>query len=623
MPRHIPALLACILFVAAGTVHGQTLDRAPLAVTKTASAASGRIRGVVRDEAGKFISGANVIAMGTTMALAKSDDRGRFTLPLPPGEYVLRATRQGYISQYREPVRVQTSVQLERNITLIRLDESTAQRTMLAAMGGSDLRVQPLLPAPPDAKRDDHPHSEAAWRLRHLTRTILRDGRVGAVTAETVEAADFRRSSTFIEALFGSSARAAASFFGSTDFEGQVNLVTTSLVGEATDWRPDNWSRGIAYVAVGGPVGAAGDWRVRGAMTPGDLSSWVLLGEYEARAERRHQFIVGMSYGAQGDMSFAAQRRSAVSETRSVGTIYGLDRYRVTDAVEIEYGLRMDRYDYVAAQDLLSPRLGTRVRVLPRTSITGSAWQRVIGPGANEFLPPGTSGPWLPPERTFSTLLPDSPFRTEKVRQFAVGLTQDVGVATSVSFERFRQDSENQIATLFGLDPGSDLGHYYVATAGGVQIDGWQVGLAGRLLSNVHGGVSYIVSDAAWSPGADARAVRWLVPSASRTTERLHDVSMSLDASFPSSATSLSFAARLSSGYSRARSESREPTFGGRFDIEVRQALPYQPIRGGQLEAVFAVRNLFMDSSTLGSIYDELLTLAPPTRIMGGVQIRF
>src|SRR6188474_559026 len=103
MPRHIPALLACLLFVATGTVHAQALDRAPLAVTKTASASSGRIRGVVRDDAGRLVAGANVIAMGTTMALAKSDDQGRFSLPLPPGEYVLRATRQGYISQYREP----------------------------------------------------------------------------------------------------------------------------------------------------------------------------------------------------------------------------------------------------------------------------------------------------------------------------------------------------------------------------------------------------------------------------------------------------------------------------------------------------------------------------------------
>src|SRR6185503_15103829 len=30
--------------------------------------------------------------------------------------------------------------------------------------------------------------------------------------------------------------------------------------------------------------------------------------------------------------------------------------------------------------------------------------QRMLAPGAEEFLPPATVGPWLPPERTFAAL---------------------------------------------------------------------------------------------------------------------------------------------------------------------------------------------------------------------------
>ena len=68
---------------------------------------------------------------------------------------------------------------------------------------------------------------------------------------------------------------------------------------------------------------------------------------------------------------------------------------------------------------------------------------------------------------------------------------------------------------------------------------------------------------------------------------------------------------------------SRLPGFDGRFDVEVHQALPYQPIRGGKLEVLFAVRNLFYDAHDTRSLYDELLTVKPPMRLVGGIQIRF
>jgi hypothetical protein len=65
------------------------------------------------------------------------------------------------------------------------------------------------------------------------------------------------------------------------------------------------------------------------------------------------------------------------------------------------------------------------------------------------------------------------------------------------------------------------------------------------------------------------------------------------------------------------------PILDGRFDIEVHQALPYQPIQGGRLELLFAVRTLSRDGRNPGSIYDEVLTVAPPLRLVGGFQVRF
>src|SRR5439155_17507482 len=127
--------------------------------------------------AGRAVAGASVIALGAMPMpiMARSDTTGRFQLALPPGQYILRANRQGYVSTYREPVRVQSSVQLERTITLVR--EGATDRVLLIAGSGpaAAARLSNDPPQAADDEKDGHAHNEMAWRLRHLTPTALRD----------------------------------------------------------------------------------------------------------------------------------------------------------------------------------------------------------------------------------------------------------------------------------------------------------------------------------------------------------------------------------------------------------------------------------------------------------------
>jgi hypothetical protein len=364
-------------------------------------------------------------------------------------------------------------------------------------------------------------------------------------------------------------------------------------------------------------------------MNATDLSSWVLLGEFNARQDRNHSFTVGMAYSTQ---AFGDERSALMStvagDSRSVGAVYGRDRWKISNRLQLDYGMRWDRYSYVVdSPNMVSPRVSGRAHMFGRTWIVGDAEQRMVAPGSSEFLAPAAAGPWLPPQRTFSTLASNGVFRAERVRHYALGVQQNFSGGRALSLRRFYQTTDDQAATIFGLNPAGESwagAHYSVAAVGGAVIDGWSVRAEGGLSSRLTGSIEYALANANWAPSMTGlRRARAVAPSAVRAGhERLHDVLTSIEMDLPESDTRVSVAYRVNSAFSRPGLEST-PGFGGRFDMQINQALPFQPLRGGRLEVLVAVSNLLRDRRQTGSLYDELLTIAPPMRILGGVQIRF
>jgi TonB-dependent receptor-like protein/carboxypeptidase family protein len=625
MPQHLSvyvAIAVTVFTVDHASAQSNAAGRAADPIAVQAANHGGRIHGVVRDDVGRGVGGVSVLAMGHTVALARSDQQGHFALSVPAGDYILRATREGYVSTYREAVRVLTAVQLERNITLLRQGVRTIERSVLTASLAGTFPAAPdqLAQAPPT----DHSHSEAAWRLRHLPRSVLRDGTDSAVDPSN---GSFRPKSTLLDKTLYGSARAATAFFADTDFYGQVNFLTTSAVAGTHGWLPAQWPRGIASIAVGAPVGQHGDWSVRGAMTAGDLSSWVLLGEYEARESLAHAFRLGMSFSAQGHTDRqAAALAVPATDIRNVGGIYGFDLWRIHPRITLDYGVRFDRYDYVASR-FISPRVGARVTIFKDTHLITIASRRSVAPGADEFLPPASTGLWVPPERTFSSLVARRPLKAEQVHHFEIGIERQFGPAgtpRTLSVRRFRHAVLNQVATLFGMDATSDIGHYYVASPGNVDFDGWGVRLSTRMLRRIAASLDYSTGIGTWQYRREGRLLRYRAPTVVRPErERVHDLTTTVDAAIPETATRISAVYRLNSAFSSNEPGLRTPSTAGRFDVQVHQGLPFQPIKGGKLEVVFALQSLFRDIRDPGSFYDELLTLAPPMRLMSGVQVRF
>ena len=57
--------------------------------------------------------------------------------------------------------------------------------------------------------------------------------------------------------------------------------------------------------------------------------------------------------------------------------------------------------------------------------------------------------------------------------------------------------------------------------------------------------------------------------------------------------------------------------------MQVTQALPFLNFSSAQWEMLVAVSNLFHRELMDGSIYDEVLVVRPPKRVLGGVTVRF
>lgn len=619
MSRPVAFVLAAAAAAVAAPSFAQ-VSRAPRPVTVEASSRSGVVQGVVRDDRGAVVSGVAVTAIGTSQAQARTDITGTFSLPLVPGDYVLRATRDGYVSPYREWVRIGASARLERNITITRQPGLPDRPVLLASAAlASPNTMAEREPSPPPQVANT---SLMAWYLRHLPRTILRDG------TSDPRRADYRNLPSFLDWVVTESARATTSFFADTDFSGHVDFLTTNAMSSSQGWLPAGRPRGIANIAVGAPVGVHGDWRVRGAMSTGGLASWVVLGEYEARDARTHAFRAGMSYGSQrpADMASVALLQTA-DRSRSVASVFAHDRWRLRPGIELDYGLRLDRFDYVEGQHFITPRVGARVAVAPRTFVTALALRAAVAPGLDEFLPPPSAGPWLPPERTFAALVPGAPFRFERVVRYEAGVEHDFGVIghpRTIGVRWFHESSRDQLATLFGVDPEGTTGHYYVGTLGNVSLDGWAVRLSGHFTTRIRASVDYSISRARWAFGHDVAAINRVMPSAVRPErERLHDVTSTFEATIPETETRVFVAYRLNSAFAHAAADGLSPMVDGRFNVQLRQALPIQPITGSHVEFLVSVSNLFRDPQHAGSFYDELLTVRTPRRVMGGVQVRF
>ncbi len=618
------------------------------AVTHIASVAPGAIQGTVLDERGFPVAGAMVSALGATSAFDVTDRIGRFEMRmLSPGPYLLRAHLAGFVASRGQVVEVRPSARASSSIALhhVSTASSTPAYPVLAAGVGAAPEGSP---APPEAvptagttRNGDDDHGEIAWRLRHLRRGILKDATVPdeILVSDTPPDVSAFGPSNVLGRAVGSPARLATNFFAGTPFSGQVNLLTTGSFDTPQQlFSSDNFSRSIAYLALGAPVGESADWTMRAALTQGDIASWIIAGEYTTRAPARHRYDIGLSYSTQRyDGGNFAALRGVTDGSRNAGAIYGFDTFAVSPAITLTYGGRYARYDYLDGRSLVSPRVALTVEPLDHFRISGVLSRRAAAPGAEEFMPRMTSGIWLPPQRTFSSLTNGS-LEAEHTNHMEVEVERDIASAT-VSLRAFRQHIADQLVTVFGIDmPGvpSALGHYFLGNAGNVEAAGLSAGARAAIAGRVHGSVEYSVTRAQFTSADRLAYMLLFAPLALRgESDNIHDVATAIETDVPETSTRVVVLYRVSNAFSRpaaaqghggvpsAAVASDHSALDSRFDVQVRQSLPFMDFSTAKWEMLIGVRNFFRETAPDQSVYDELLVVRPPKRIVGGLTLKF
>ncbi len=99
----------------------------------------------------------------------------------------------------------------------------------------------------------------------------------------------------------------------------------------------------------------------------------------------------------------------------------------------------------------------------------------------------------------------------------------------------------------------------------------------------------------------------------------------SVEGEVPRTLTKLMVLYRVSNGFAHPASFAGPagPAVDARFDVQVRQSLPFMDFSSAKWEMLVAVRNFFHDMSPDQSVYDELLVVRPPKRIVGGLTLHF
>jgi len=525
------------------------------------------VAGAVVSIFGKGIRGGNLVAL--------ADSRGQFVLPsLPAGSYTLRAVGTGH-----EPSAAQRITVLPDRDALFTLS--------LTPVGERPVAEETAAENEPEGRR------EWRWLVRHKPRSVLETAGHEAGSAGDAPGLD---------------RPAAPSLAALGPLAGNVELAATAGSGSLPEGGGIGLPGGLGSLRLQGQLTDGVRWSLGGLVAESEGRAWRMAAEFVLEPGGGHEIEVGAGYGA-GDTrpSFA----SLVPEpSRAIGAAFVRDRWTIGERLTATTGARYTYVGFLPDSHHADAVVEIELRGDPQTLVRGSVATRTLVPGG-DLLTLSTVA--ASPAITWARL--EGGLRPARSVRYEFGVDRSLGSAHlgAVVFDEATQDL--LLTTFDGRTP-------VIRNAGRFGARGFGVTLGRRFGAAVNGSVTYSFGQGRRSGAASFLAT---APLDGFDEAEFHDLVARVETVIDWSDTRLAALYRLNmlsdDGVAPAGA-ARTPT-AKRFDVQLTQGLPFlQPLTRADWELLVAVRNMFYEASQAGFL-DELAVQDPPTRVVGGISVRF
>jgi hypothetical protein len=536
--------------------------------------------GWVEDSRGTPVSGALVSLFSKGMRggglVTFADDAGRFVVPaLPAGSYTIRAVGQGL-----KPAAA-------RQITVLPNQESILS---LSLAGLGDLTEQEA------AER----RRELTWLLRHKRRSVLEDPRNGP-TSPAENAAPSR------ERLLERLAPWLPEIGGSLELMANAPALGARGVFPGGDLLP----AGSGAVHLSGKIADVASFSLGGLVAESQDTQWRMAAEFVVDPGAGHKLRAGAGYGTRFLRPISLAETAAPLDGGTVGALFLEDRWTISDRVAATAGARQSFIGFVQDKNRFDPMASFELVPASNTRLRGSVESRSLAPGGDLLtLSTLSSAPGI----VFADF--GNALRAERVLRYEAELAHSLGAA-HVGVRAFREVTSDQLVNAFRGQGASQA--LRIFNNGRVAAHGVGIDLGREFGRAVRGSLTYSFGRA--GRGAPVTWIGSAPVVASFGQGSFHDVSARVETFIDGSDTRLVAFYRVN--FMAPAEADASVVRNARFDLQLAQGLPFlTPLTGADWEVLLAVRNLFYETDEGGTL-DELAVVNPPTRVMGGISVRF
>jgi len=548
-----------------------------------ASAADGGLTGVVEDTRGAPVAGAVISLFGKGMAgaglVALSDAAGRFSLgSVPAGSYTLRALGVGHLPA------------TARHVTVLPNRESSFT-VSLTPVGDEKAAAVAEAKAQEESKDEAPSLAELRWLLRHKRRSVLE-------TRGPEPGTDDRH------AAAPPAPRLLASLV--PDLAGTVEVMANPI---PTDDGLEPASS-LSVLRLKGRIANAGQWSLGGLVAESESASWRMAAEFVFAPGAGHNLQAGAGYGTRLMRPFASGQGASRGDNHGVGAAFLTDQWQINDRVTTRVGGRFSYIGFLRDPNTFDPVASVEFLGEDHTKVSATVETRTVAPGG-DLLTISTLA--TAPAVAFAFI--DDSLRPERSARVELAVDQTFG-GTSFRALTFYEDVQHQLANAYSAP--HTVRSLHIFDAGDMTARGMGVSLA-RRFGPFSGSVTYRFGRSSREAPTSAAVAAGLMTE----DGDFHDLATRLQTSIDGTGTRVVAFYRLTHLSPDVERPHHSPNTNHRFDVQLSQGLPFVGrITRADWDFLLAVRNLFYEASE-GAVLDELAVANPPTRVLGGISVRF